>query len=209
MTALPHPLKPPAPAAGTAPPAAGQPRSGSAQAAPDDLRALPAPPTARAAGSAFGDDFGHHADSGAASGENAPTARHGRNLSALALVYLRHADPARAMVLGLAAMAMGDLRAQTVLLVAESLLRAGDPRQALAVLARFDDPTHGLDAEPRPEQIAARHYLDARIHDRLGDTPRARAALDRALSLAPAQPGPDNAETAPETPGAGTGGDRS
>ncbi|MFI0397163.1 tetratricopeptide repeat protein [Paracoccus jiaweipingae] len=197
VTALSHPLKPPAPQAGTA------------QAASDDLRALPAPPPARAAGTAFDDDFGHHADHGAASGEKPQTARHGRNLSALALVYLRHADPARAMVLGLAAMAMGDLRAQTVLLVAESLLRAGDPRQALAVLTRFNDPTHGLDGDPRPEQIAARHYLDARIHDRLGDMPRARAALDRALSLAPAQPGPDRAATEPVTPGTGTGGDRS
>lgn len=133
------------------------------------------------------------ADDAAQPQSDADTARHGRHLAALALVYLRHADPARAMVLGLAAMAMGDLRAGTVLLVAESLLRAGDPRQALAVLSRFDDPHSQLATDPSAVQLAARHYLEARVHNRLGDDTRARAALDLAL----AGPAPDTAGDAP------------
>lgn len=127
---------------------------------------------------------------------------HGVHLSALALIYLRHAAPARAMVLGLAAMTMGDLRPQTVLLVAESLIEAGDPEQALAVLRRFDDPpaaapeaeaeaddrpaplTAPLSAVPTPAQVAARHYLDARALYRQNRPEAARAALDRAIALA-------------------------
>ncbi|MDO5621559.1 MAG: hypothetical protein Q4G24_08835 [Paracoccus sp. (in: a-proteobacteria)] len=119
---------------------------------------------------------------------DADTARHGRHLAALALVYLRHADAARAMVLALAAMAMGDLRPQTVLLVAEALLRAGDPRQALAVLSRFDQPEQHLDSPPQSAHLAARHYLTARVYERLGDRQAARAALDHALELAPPDP---------------------
>lgn len=125
---------------------------------------------------------------------------HGVHLSALALIYLRHAAPARAMVLGLAAMTMGDLRPQTVLLVAESLIEAGDPEQALAVLRRFDDApaaapeaeaddrpaprTAPLTAPPTPAQVAARHYLDARALYRQNRPEAARAALDRAIALA-------------------------
>ena len=123
---------------------------------------------------------------------------HGVHLSALALIYLRHAAPARAMVLGLAAMTMGDLRPQTVLLVAESLIEAGDPEQALAVLRRFDDaPAPATEAEaeaddrpapltapPTPAQVAARHYLDARALYRQNRPEAARAALDRAIALA-------------------------
>lgn len=129
---------------------------------------------------------------------------HGVHLSALALIYLRHAAPARAMVLGLAAMTMGDLRPQTVLLVAESLIEAGDPEQALAVLRRFDDApaaapapeaeaeaddrpaplTAPLSAVPTPAQVAARHYLDARALYRQNRPEAARAALDRAIALA-------------------------
>ncbi|KGJ19747.1 hypothetical protein [Paracoccus sanguinis] len=125
---------------------------------------------------------------------------HGVHLSALALIYLRHAAPARAMVLGLAAMTMGDLRPQTVLLVAESLIEAGDPEQALAVLRRFDDApaataeaeaddrpaplTAPLTAVPTLAQAAARHYLDARALYRQNRPEAARAALDRAIALA-------------------------
>lgn len=125
---------------------------------------------------------------------------HGVHLSALALIYLRHAAPARAMVLGLAAMTMGDLRPQTVLLVAESLIEAGDPEQALAVLRRFDgapaaapapeaeaeadDRPAPLTAPPTPAQVAARHYLDARALYRQNRPEAARAALDRAIALA-------------------------
>ena len=102
------------------------------------------------------------------------------------------------MVLGLAAMTMGDLRPQTVLLVAESLIEAGDPEQALAVLRRFDDaPAPATEAEaeaddrpapltapPTPAQVAARHYLDARALYRQNRPEAARAALDRAIALA-------------------------
>ncbi|QJD18409.1 hypothetical protein [Paracoccus sanguinis] len=124
---------------------------------------------------------------------------HGVHLSALALIYLRHAAPARAMVLGLAAMTMGDLRPQTVLLVAESLIEAGDPEQALAVLRRFDDAPAAASAQaeaeaddrpapltavPTPAQAAARHYLDARALYRQNRPEAARAALDRAIALA-------------------------
>lgn len=116
---------------------------------------------------------------------------HGVHLSALALIYLRHAAPARAMVLGLAAMTMGDLRPQTVLLVAQSLIEAGDPEQALAVLERFDsagtdDETRGLSAAPTTAQVAARHYLTARVLHRQGRAEAARAEMDRAIDLAEA-----------------------
>ena len=123
--------------------------------------------------------------------EGGDAAVHGRHLSALALIYLRHAAPARAMVLGLAAMTMGDLRPQTVLLVAEALIEAGDPEQALAVLARFDDDPSidagspaRLDVPATQAQIAARHYLTARVLYRQGRPEAARAEMDRAIELA-------------------------
>lgn len=113
-------------------------------------------------------------------------AAHARNLAALGLVHLRHAGAPRAMVLGLAAMAMGDLRPGTVLMVAEALLQAGDPAQAMTALARFDDDAAPLSAPPTDAQTAARHYLQARILLRQGHTGDARAALDRAIDAAAA-----------------------
>ncbi|AGT08868.1 tetratricopeptide repeat protein [Paracoccus aminophilus] len=107
---------------------------------------------------------------------------HGVVLSALGLVYLRHNDPARAMVLGLAAMTMGDLSAATVLMVAEAMLVGGDPEQALTVLGRFERPG-GLDIAPNPTERAACHYLLARILHHRGDAPRAQAELGRAREL--------------------------
>lgn len=114
----------------------------------------------------------------------AQIAAHARNLAALGLIHLRHASAPRAMVLGLAAMAMGDLRPGTVLMVAEALLQAGDPAQAMTALARFDDDQAGLSAPPSDAQLAARHYLTARILLRQWRTDEARAALDRALDAA-------------------------
>lgn len=134
-------------------------------------------------------------------------ARHARHLSALALLYLRHAAAPRAMVLGLAAMAMGDLRPQTILLVAEALLQAGDPEQALTVLGRLDlDGVPGADpagqpgaqlpdamaqpGEPQVEgpvtdyHLAARDFLTARVLMRRGDVDSAREAFDRAIERA-------------------------
>lgn len=114
---------------------------------------------------------------------------HGQTLSALGLVYLRHGDPARAMVLGLAAMTMGDLAPATILLVAEAMLSAGDPEQAMTVLSRFDRPGATSRPPDRPER-AARHYLTARVLHRRGDSDAARAELIRARELSPAGPAP-------------------
>lgn len=132
-------------------------------------------------------------------------ARHARHLSALALLYLRHAAAPRAMVLGLAAMAMGDLRPQTILLVAEALLQAGDPEQALTVLGRLDlDGVPGVVDRPDPQlpdamaapgepqvegpvtdyHLAARDFLTARVLMRRGDVDSAREAFDRAIERA-------------------------
>lgn len=120
-------------------------------------------------------------------------AAHGRNLAALGLLYLRHAAAPRAMVLGLAAMAMGDLRPQTVLMVAEALLQAGDPAQAMTALERFDDDGAGLSQTPTPAETAARHYLVARVLLRQGRADDARAALDLALEHGRLAPAPGQA----------------
>lgn len=126
----------------------------------------------------------------------AQTAQHGRTLVALGLVYLRHGDAARAMVLGLAGMSMGDLRPATVLMVADAMLRAGDPRQSLTVLARFDAPAEQMSQTPSAAQVATRHYLEARALWRLEEPEDARAAFTRALEArpAPAPVQPDHAE---------------
>lgn len=115
---------------------------------------------------------------------------HGEVLSSLALIYLRHGDPARAMVLSLAAMSMGDLTPSTILIVAESMLRAGDPEQALAVLTRFErgsDQPGALIKQPTPAEHAARHYIIARVLYRRGDNEGARAALARSRAAYPPQ----------------------
>lgn len=116
----------------------------------------------------------------APSDDPAEIAAHGRNLAALGLIHLRHAAAPRAMVLGLAAMAMGDLRPRTVLMVAEALLQAGDPAQAMTALNRFENGD-GLSAPPSVAEDAARHYLVARVLLRQGRPADAREALDRAL----------------------------
>ncbi len=132
---------------------------------------------------------------GPAEADPATLARHGGILAGLGLVYLRHNDAPRAMVLGLAAMAMGHLTAPAVLLVAEAMLVAGDPAQAAAVLTRFDREG-GLSAPPTPTERAARHYLAARILHREGEGEAARAELARARHImaeaggpVPGQPG--------------------
>lgn len=108
---------------------------------------------------------------------------HGQVLASLGLIYLRHGDPARAMVLGLAAMAMDELSPATILLVAEAMLGAGDPEQALAVLTRFDR-AGGMSAEPNPAERGARHYITARILFRRGETDAARTELQHAQDAA-------------------------
>ena len=130
-------------------------------------------------------------------------ARHGAILAGLGLVYLRHNDAPRAMVLGLAAMAMGHLTAPAVLLVAEAMLVAGDPAQAAAVLTRLDREG-GLSAPPTATERAARHYLAARILHREGDAEAARAELARARRvMAEAADGPAAGQR-PGQPGAGS-----
>ena len=111
----------------------------------------------------------------------AEIAAHGRTLATLGLIHLRHAGAPRAMVLGLAAMAMGDLRARTVLMVAEALLQAGDPAQAMTALARFDEDGAGLSQPPTAAENAARLYLAARVLLRQGRLEEARHALEQAI----------------------------
>lgn len=134
-------------------------------------------------------------DSEAAPGDarrGADPVRHGETLASLALIYLRHDNPSRAMVLALAAMTMGDISPRTLLAAAEAMLRAGDPAQALTVLGRFD----GFDdAAPRlisraPSQIeqAARHYIAAKALHRQGDVLAARDALSRSHALSQNMP---------------------
>ncbi|MFV0386017.1 hypothetical protein [Paracoccus sp. (in: a-proteobacteria)] len=146
------------------------------QAAPPQLSELTDP--LDASESPFEDDWN---DGRSSSADD--VVRHGEVMASLALIYLRHSDAARAMVLGLAAMAMGDLSPATVLTVAESMLLAGDPQQSLAVLSRFDryeTAQTGLSMPPDTAQLAARHYISARVLFRLDDTEGARAALARA-----------------------------
>lgn len=143
-------------------------------------RSLPAPVPASEAAAAAAQTAGLP-DFVPPSDDPAEVAAHGRNLAALGLIHLQHAAAPRAMVLGLAAMAMGDLRPQTVLMVAEALLQAGDPAQAMTALERFDDHGAGLSRPPNPAEDASRHYLTARILLRQGRTEEARAALDLAL----------------------------
>ncbi|RMC34923.1 tetratricopeptide repeat protein [Paracoccus alkanivorans] len=120
-------------------------------------------------------------------GAAGPHRGHGEVLASLGLIYLRHGDPARAMVLGLAAMSMGDLSPKTILMIGEAMLLAGDPQQASAVLSRFDRDD-GLATPPSQAERAARHYIAARIHDRLGETERARAELKQARDIVPEKP---------------------
>ncbi|MBK4214333.1 tetratricopeptide repeat protein [Paracoccus caeni] len=110
--------------------------------------------------------------------------KHGRILSSLALLYLRHGDPSRAMVLSLAALSMGDARPSALLTLAESLLRAGDPEQAMSVLTRFDETDPALIETPATDiQHAARHYIRAKALHRQGDNIGARDALALARDL--------------------------
>ncbi|WBU57195.1 tetratricopeptide repeat protein [Paracoccus sediminicola] len=108
---------------------------------------------------------------------------HGRTLAGLGLVYLRHNHPARAMVLGLAAMSMGDLRPATILMVGEAMLAAGDPEQALSVLSRFDRDD-GLEETPSQAERAARHYLAARVLYRRGNIEAAQDEMAIARKIA-------------------------
>lgn len=106
-------------------------------------------------------------------------ARHAPVLTSLGLLYLRHGDAPRALVLGLTALAMGDRRPQAALMVADALLQASDPEQALAVLTRFDQPDM-LTPQPDTTQRAACHHLRARALMRQGS--REQAAAEMAMA---------------------------
>ena len=106
-------------------------------------------------------------------------------IASLALLYLRHNDPARALALGIAAMKMGAVTPPVALLVATAFLRAGDPEQAAAALSRIDRSESGarpgdLSRPPDDRERAAAALLRAKIRFRLGDVDGARAALEAA-----------------------------
>jgi|GEM_PF-4795726 len=104
-------------------------------------------------------------------------------VATLALLYLRHAQPERALPLSVAAMAMGVPTPELALTVASAFLACNNPEQAEAVLSRFwsDEPL--LDGVPTELQLSAAHSLSAKIAHRMGDTQAARAALKKAADL--------------------------
>jgi len=105
-------------------------------------------------------------------------------VATLALMYLRHAQPERALPLSVAAMSMGAPTPELALTVASAFLACDNPQQAEAVLSRFwsDEPL--LDGVPSELQISAAHSLSAKISHRLGDVAAAREALRKAADLA-------------------------
>lgn len=102
-------------------------------------------------------------------------------VAGLATLYHRHNDPARALALGVMAMRYGSDTAATVMLVASCFLKTGDAEQAAAALSRLE----GGDLEP--QERAASQFLWAKVHFRLGDYDKARAALAQANEHAGAQ----------------------
>ena len=104
-------------------------------------------------------------------------------VATLALMYLRHAQPERALPLGIAAMAMGDPNPELALTVASAFLACNNAEQAEAVLSRFWSETPRLDGVPSEVQLAAAHSLSAKIAHRMGDSKAAREALQKAADL--------------------------
>ncbi len=107
---------------------------------------------------------------------------HGRTLARLGLIYLHHGDAARSLVLGLAALAMGDNSPPTMLMIASAFLKAGDAEQAMAALSRFDVDASKLSRAPSLAERAACDWLRARTLFRLGDRPGALRMLERAVA---------------------------
>ena len=101
-------------------------------------------------------------------------------IASLATLYFRYNDPARALVLGIAAMKSGAAGPRTALLVASCFLKTGDAEQAAAAL----EPLEGMDL-PQSER-AAFTYLKAKVAFRLSDPERARALLAEAAQEAAA-----------------------
>lgn len=95
-------------------------------------------------------------------------------VAGLATLYHRHNDPARALALGVMAMRYGSDTPATTMLVASCFLKTGDAEQAAAALSRLDA------ADLEPTERAASQFLWAKVHFRLGDYDKARAALAEA-----------------------------
>ncbi len=106
-------------------------------------------------------------------------------VATLALIYLRHGQPERALPLGISAMAMGAPTPELALTIASAFLACENPEQADAILSRFfaDEPL--LDGLPSELQLAAAHSLSAKIAHRLGDREGAKNALKRAAQIMP------------------------
>ncbi len=102
-------------------------------------------------------------------------------IGALALMYLRHDDPARALALGLAAMRSEPVSPRLALLVGTAFLRTGDVEQALAVLSRFENGAEGLTPEPCQSTLQSVQILRAKAAFRQGRVDEARALLEAAL----------------------------
>ena len=100
----------------------------------------------------------------------------------LALIYLRHNQPDRALALGIAAMTFGPITPRMALLVADAFLRNGDAEQALAILSRFEGEGGQLSPAPDDLQQAAAHVLLAKAHQRVGDGAAARSHLAKAAA---------------------------
>lgn len=109
-----------------------------------------------------------------------------RLIGALALMYLRHDDPARALALGLAAMRCTPVPPRLALLVGTAFLRTGEVEQALAVLERFENGAPGLSPAPCRATLRAVQILRAKSAHRQGRRDEARALLEAAL-LEPGQ----------------------
>jgi len=98
-------------------------------------------------------------------------------ISSLAVLYYRHNDPARALAFGLAAMRLGLVTPQVVLLVAASFLKTGDAEQALAALSRFDNSAARFAEKPTGAQQSAAALLKAKALFRTGALTEARELL--------------------------------
>lgn len=106
-------------------------------------------------------------------------------VAALALMYLRHGQPDRALPLGISAMAMGAPNPELALTVASAFLACNNAEQAEAVLSRFWSEEPLLDGIPSELQLAAAHSLSAKIAHRAGDATAAKIALKKAADLMP------------------------
>lgn len=109
-----------------------------------------------------------------------PSTKSARIVGALAMLYHRHNDHARALALGVMALRYGCEAPRTAMLVASCFLKSGDAEQALAALSRLDGAKTLTD-----EEQAATAFLRAKAQFRLGAYDEARALMQRAHQLSP------------------------